>query len=185
MSAKIDALESEVEKEKASSMEIAVKYRQLEDELSRKKLEVELQQTASANGQMKINQEDLDVAAGKLADCQKTIASLGNQLKSLATLEDFLLDTSIPTLPTGDFPIPRTSDRWKLHSNETYSPKAASVSSRITIDSSGPSPNKIERNAPQSSSSSSVSMNHVSSEKNRNGFAKFFSRSKNGIQLEL
>ncbi|KAF5735511.1 Filament-like plant protein putative isoform 1 [Tripterygium wilfordii] len=189
MSAKIDALEADVENEKASSMEIALNYRQLENELSRKKLEVELQQTASANSQMKIKQEDLEVAAGKLAECQKTIASLGNQLKSLATLEDFLLDTtSLPKLSTGFSPIPRPCEPWKLHSNETYSPKAASYSSRITIDSSGPSVNKTEGNSPQSSSSftsSTVSMNHVSSEKNRNGFAKFFSRSKNGMQLDL
>lgn len=37
-------------------------------------------------------QEELAIAAGKLAECQKTIASLGKQLKSLATLEDFLTD---------------------------------------------------------------------------------------------
>lgn len=40
-------------------------------------------------------QEDVAAAADKLAECQKTIASLGRQLKSLPTLEDFLTDTPI------------------------------------------------------------------------------------------
>jgi hypothetical protein len=54
--------------------------------------------------------------------------------------------------------------------------------------SSGSSVNKKEENSPPSVSSpasSAVSLNHVSSEKNRNGFAKFFSRSKNGVKLEI
>ena len=37
-------------------------------------------------------EKELEVAASKFAECQKTIASLGQQLRSLATLEDFLLD---------------------------------------------------------------------------------------------
>ncbi|KAK8552327.1 hypothetical protein V6N13_120737 [Hibiscus sabdariffa] len=50
--------------------------------------------------EVKIKQEDLATAAGKLAECQKTTASLGQQLKYLATLEDFLIDTTIiPELP--------------------------------------------------------------------------------------
>lgn len=36
------------------------------------------------------------MASSKFAECQKTIASLGKQLKSLATLEDFLLDSDKP-----------------------------------------------------------------------------------------
>jgi hypothetical protein len=76
-------------------------------------------------------QEDLAVAAGKLAECQKTIASLGNQLKSLATLEDFLIDTpSLPELSAGTPVTPLVTkadgEPWKLHSNETFSPKRVS-----------------------------------------------------------
>lgn len=33
------------------------------------------------------------MAAEKFAECQKTIASLGQQLKSLVSLEDFLLES--------------------------------------------------------------------------------------------
>ena len=36
------------------------------------------------------------MAAKKFAECQKTIASLGQQLKSLASLEEFLLDSEKP-----------------------------------------------------------------------------------------
>ncbi|XP_052306740.1 filament-like plant protein isoform X11 [Populus trichocarpa] len=146
MSAKVNSIQGEIEKERVLSAEIALKYHELEEELSRKKQEEELQQN-----------EDFDVAANKLAECQKTIASLGNQLKSLATLKDFLIDTaSIPEFSAGGSAIP------KVKINEGDSPPSVS-----------------------SSASSAVSSNHVSSEKNRNGFAKFFSRSKNGIQLEI
>ncbi|KAK8642924.1 hypothetical protein V6N13_012248 [Hibiscus sabdariffa] len=100
MSAKIDLLETEVEKERALSAQITVKCREPEEELSRKNQEVELQQSVKSNVEVKIKQEDLATAAGKLAECQKTTASLGQQLKSLATLEGFLIDTtSIPELP--------------------------------------------------------------------------------------
>ena len=125
------------------------------------------------------------MAAGKLAECQKTIASLGQQLKSLATLEDFLIDTtSIPEFSSGGSLIPKAGgEPWKLQSNETYSPKRDPESPRVSADHSGPSVNKKDGNTLPSSSI--VSSNHVSSEKNRNGFAKFFTRSKNGIQLEI
>ena len=130
------------------------------------------------------------VAAGKLAECQKTIASLGKQLKSLATLEDFLIDTaSIAEFNGGVLSVSKAgTEPWKLHSNVTFSPKRDLHSSSIAAESSGPSVSKNDGNTPPSSSlstSSAVSSNHVTSEKNRNGFAKFFSRTKNGIQLEL
>ncbi|KAL4280392.1 hypothetical protein GQ457_03G032550 [Hibiscus cannabinus] len=178
MSAKIDLLETEVEKERALSAQITVKCQELEAELSRKKQEAELQQNLNSNVEAKIKQEDLATAAGKLAECQKTIASLGKQLKSLATLEDFLIDTtSIPEFPTGGSLIPKPGgEPWNLRSNETSSPKRDPESPRSSADKdSGSTP----------PSSSIVSSNQVSSEKNRNGFAKFFTRSKNGIQLEI
>ncbi|MBA0659458.1 hypothetical protein Goklo_011595 [Gossypium klotzschianum] len=182
MSAKIDSLETEVEKERALSAQITVKCQELEEELSRKKQETELQQTVNSNVEVKIKQEDLTAAAGKLAECQRTIASLGQQLKSLATLEDFLIDSaSIPEFPKGRSLIPEAGgEPWNLHSNETFSPKRDPESPRTSFD-------KNNGNTPPSSSSSSSIMtsNHASSEKNRNGFAKFFTRSKNGIQLEI
>ncbi|KAM1315870.1 filament-like plant protein [Malus sylvestris] len=189
MSAKVDSLEAEVQRERALSAEIAVKCQDLEEELSRKK-EVKFQKTACSNGELKRKQEDLAVAAGKLADCQKTIASLGNQLKSLATLEDFLIDAgSLPGFTAVAPQVPKADEIWKLHSNVTDSPKRDSVS-KPADESSGPSVNRSrnEDNSPPSSSSSTSSTvlsTHVSSEKNRNGFAKFFSRTKGGIRLEI
>ncbi|XP_059449008.1 filament-like plant protein isoform X1 [Corylus avellana] len=188
MAAKVECLEVEVQKEKALSAEIAGKCRKLEEELSRKRQEIELQKTASSNGEFKIKEEDLAVAAGKLAECQKTIASLGNQLKSLATLEDFLIDTpNLPEISAATPLIPKADgEPWKLHSNETYSPKrVVADSSKIADESSGPLTKKTEENSPPSSSSSAALSNHVSSEKNRNGFAKFFSRTKSGVRLEI
>ncbi|RDX85921.1 Filament-like plant protein, partial [Mucuna pruriens] len=179
-SAKLDLLEEEVHKERATSEEIAMKCRELEEEL--------LRSTASSYGEKKIKQEDLALAAGKLAECQKTIASLGNQLKSLATLEDFLIDTaSIPASPS--LISQACGEMWKLHSNGTFSPKRDSTSSRLPDGSSScPSLNKNEEPSPPSSTSSTSSPalpNHVGSERSRNGFAKFFSRTKSGIRLEI
>ncbi|XP_057442690.1 filament-like plant protein isoform X2 [Lotus japonicus] len=177
-SAKIDLLEIEVDKERAMSEEIAMKCKELEEEILR---------STNSYVEKKIKQEDLALAAGKLAECQKTIASLGNQLKSLATLEDFLIDTaSIPATP----PLIAHTDgeMWKLHSNGTFSPKRNSSSSRMADGSSGPLLIRNEESSPPSSSSSTSSAplpNHVSSEKSRNGFAKFFSRTKSGIRLEI
>lgn len=140
-----------------------------------------------------LSQEDLAVAAGKLAECQKTIASLGNQLKSLATLEDFLIDTAnLPEFSAPASIIPRTGEQWRLHSNQTFSPKRDSNSSKMGNECSVLSLKQNQENpSPPSSSSSSSSTSamvlsaHVSSEKNRNGFAKFFSRTKSGIRLEI
>jgi hypothetical protein len=76
-----------------------------------------------------------------------------------------------------------------MHSNVTFSPKRDSTSSRLADGSSGgPSLNQNEESSPLSSSSSTSSSalpNHASSEKSRNGFAKFFSRTKSGIRLEI
>ncbi|KAG7016489.1 Filament-like plant protein [Cucurbita argyrosperma subsp. argyrosperma] len=118
----------------------------------------------------------------KLAECQKTIASLGNQLKSLASLEDFLIDTTqLPEFTDGE-------EHCK-HSNGTLSPRRDSDYTKGVDDSSEPSLNKNEDDSPpfsSSSTSSSVIVSHiVNSEKNRNGFAKFFSRTKGGIKLEI
>ncbi|XP_058724518.1 filament-like plant protein [Vicia villosa] len=178
-SAKVELLEAEVEKEKAMSEEFALKCNELEDEI--------LRPTSSLYGEKKIKQEDLALAAGKLAECQKTIASLGNQLKSLATLEDFLIDTAgIPSSPS--LVAHAGGETWKMHSNDTFSPKRDSISSRLPDASSGLSLNKNEESSPLTyspSTSSGALPNHASSERSRNGFAKFFSRTKSGIRLEI
>ncbi|KAL6522184.1 hypothetical protein OROMI_032061 [Orobanche minor] len=95
LSANVESLEAEIEEERNLSAKLTVKCRELEYELTRKNEETELQKSTSSNVEPKVKQEDLvDIAADKLSQCQKTIASLGRQLESLATLEDFLMDTS-------------------------------------------------------------------------------------------
>ncbi|KAG8378261.1 hypothetical protein BUALT_Bualt08G0119200 [Buddleja alternifolia] len=74
--------------------ELTVECRELGIELTRTLHETELQQNINSIGELKLKQKDLAVAADKRTECQKTIASLGRQLSSLATLEDFLIDTS-------------------------------------------------------------------------------------------
>lgn len=91
---KVGYLEEEVEKARALSGEAVVQCRKMEDEILIMKHEVELLNSARLNGDLKLKKEkELSVAAGKLSECQKTIASLGKQLKSLATLEDFRIDS--------------------------------------------------------------------------------------------
>ena len=62
------------------------------------------------------------MAAKKFAECQKTIASLGQQLKSLASLEEFLLD---PEKPLGAEAAPnyRNGIKQDLQSNDLSLPK--------------------------------------------------------------
>ncbi|XP_010909893.3 uncharacterized protein, partial [Elaeis guineensis] len=92
-------LEKQVEEERILSQEFATKCRELENEVSWKKQEDELRQCVHSNGELKIIQEkERALAARKLADCQKTIASLNRQLKSLASLDDFLLEAEKPDL---------------------------------------------------------------------------------------
>ncbi|KAI3462409.1 hypothetical protein Pfo_019072 [Paulownia fortunei] len=92
----ICTLEKEVEKERIFSREAVGKCDILEAEISRMKLDSQFQRSAIVE-EFRINQDkELAVAATKFAECQNTIASLGRQLKSLATLEDFLIDSERP-----------------------------------------------------------------------------------------
>ncbi|RZC94497.1 hypothetical protein C5167_026227 [Papaver somniferum] len=190
--AKVDSLEMDVEDERAMSAEIKSKCESLEEELSKRRFETERRRATNSNGELKIKQDkELAVAAGKLAECQKTIASLGQQLKSLATLEDFMMDSDEKPLDInvegGSLLTPNKSsgEYWKLHSNDAYSTanqaaEDGSGLSRNTNGNSGESPVSSS-----SSSSASSSVNRVgSSEKSRNGFSKLFSKSKSGIRTE-
>jgi hypothetical protein len=49
-----------------------------------------------------MQEKELALAASRFSECRKTIESLGQQLKSLATLEDFLLDSENNVELTGD-----------------------------------------------------------------------------------
>ncbi|KAL1531534.1 filament-like plant protein 3 [Salvia divinorum] len=93
----ISTLEKEVEKEKIHSREAVAKCDTLEAELSGTKSSSRLQRSAIIE-EFRANQDkELAEAAGRFAECQKTIASLGRQLKTLATLEDFLIDSETAT----------------------------------------------------------------------------------------
>ncbi|KAM3308716.1 filament-like plant protein [Capsicum chacoense] len=179
-SANIHSLKTEVERERSLSSDMEIKCQELENELRRKSKEFEPQQTSSSNSESKIKQEDLAVAADKLAECQKTIASLGKQLQSLATLEDFLIDTaSLPGFSGGGSVVTGASgEECKLHVTETFSPKRNSDTAKIENYS-----HSMNGNEGESSSSSSSSSTQVTTSKSRNGFGKLFFRSKSGIQL--
>jgi hypothetical protein len=49
-----------------------------------------------------LQETELAKAAGKLADCQKTIASLSSQLKSLADFDEFLPETETSGADSAD-----------------------------------------------------------------------------------
>ncbi|KAL6992989.1 hypothetical protein U1Q18_011104 [Sarracenia purpurea var. burkii] len=172
------SLEEEVRKEQALSEEAVAKYRKLEDEILKMKREDEIVNAVTSNGDSKIQQEkELAVAASKLAECQKTIASLGKQLKSLATLDDFLMDSDKP------LELPREGpqliedgpeSRRLLHSGDLSLPKmdpeAASkiIGSAIILD----------------RDSLLSEIRTISAEKSRNGFGKMFPRSNSRRQNE-
>ncbi|GFP90627.1 filament-like plant protein 3 [Phtheirospermum japonicum] len=90
----IFSLEKGIEREKSFSREAVAKCNVLEDEISRMKSDSDSQfQRSTIVEEFRINQDkELAVAASKFAECQKTIASLDRQLKSLATFEDFTID---------------------------------------------------------------------------------------------
>ncbi|KAG7580769.1 Filament-like plant protein [Arabidopsis suecica] len=98
LSLKIKSLEDVTEKERALSAIHISKCNELQDEISKLKQELEHhQETEPEPNHMKgfeLKQEkELAVAASKFAECQRTIASLGQRLQSLATLEDFLIES--------------------------------------------------------------------------------------------
>ncbi|CAA3009886.1 Hypothetical predicted protein [Olea europaea subsp. europaea] len=184
MSANIDSLKAEIEIERNSSAEMKLKCQELENELNRKN-ETEIQHDTSSNGELKLKQEDIAVAADKLAECQKTIASLGRQLQSLATLEDFLIDTAnLPGFSRGPLVSSTNVDLWRVHSNDKFVPKCDSDPAKTPRHNSIPSINGNNEESPASSSSSMSSANPTSGGKTRNGFGKFFSRTRSGIELE-
>ncbi|URD81382.1 hypothetical protein MUK42_05098 [Musa troglodytarum] len=91
---KLIILEKQVEEERALSADFARKYHKLEHELTSKQQAAELHRPASSSRVLKARQEkNIALAAGKFAECQKTIASLNQRLKSLANFDDLMLET--------------------------------------------------------------------------------------------
>ncbi|CAN6440559.1 unnamed protein product [Victoria cruziana] len=80
LTANVDMLQAKIEEERTSSTKLLVKCQELEEMLAKRDLqyqEFERLKAANAAYDLKMRQEkELAVAAGKLAECQKTIASL-------------------------------------------------------------------------------------------------------------
>ncbi|XP_071695984.1 filament-like plant protein [Rutidosis leptorrhynchoides] len=189
MSTEVDSIKADAEKERSISSEMTNKCEQLEKELEEKSEEVKLQQVAAANGALKVKQELEVAAADRLSECQKTISSLARQLESLATLEDFLIDTAnLPGFSGGSTVAKTGGELWKLHSNDTFMPKKTTVPTKQVENNCSPLINSDDVDSPVSSSSSAssaASLNHFGGRyKSKNGFEKLFSRSKNGVHGE-
>lgn len=157
---KIRSLEEEIQKERALSAENSIKYVNLEDELLKMTHKAQVQQDTVikhrevVNHDLKLKQEkELALAASRFAECQKTIASLGQQLKSLATLEDFLLDSDNPSTGEVRKDPQNGGEQLKLHHSDLRMPKKDSGST-ISLKSS------------------------ITNEKSSNGLSKFIPRSK-------
>ncbi|GJN13688.1 hypothetical protein PR202_gb00419 [Eleusine coracana subsp. coracana] len=109
---KVSSLHREIEQERLLSEDYEYKCRNLEAQLSRDSRDARLWRLANSNGELKVKKEkELANAAGKLAECQKTIASLGRQLKSLTDLDSVVLEPERPE--PRDMPMPldfRNSD---------------------------------------------------------------------------
>ncbi|KAF9678913.1 hypothetical protein SADUNF_Sadunf07G0085900 [Salix dunnii] len=165
---KVVSLDSEVEKERALSAENAAKSQKLEDELSQMKCEAELQHEKECRRVASFNEEEkeLAVAASKLADCQKTISSLGLQLKSLASFEDLLFDSE----KSSD----ASSEGLKDHADgEQQRPDPRNQSSGRDSEAFQVSKGAL-RSKKGSNRESPLPLNSsFVSEKNRNGFGKF------------
>ncbi|KAL7595110.1 hypothetical protein Lser_V15G31237 [Lactuca serriola] len=182
ISSENDSIKEDIKKERILSSEMTIKCQRLEKEVMKKSEEFKLQQSAISNGELKVKQ-DLEVAAAdRLSECQKTISSLARQLESLATLEDFLIDTAnLPGFSNGSS-VTKTKtgvELWKLHSNDTFMPKKTLLPAKE--DESNCSPSMDDESPGSSSSSSSTSSGHS---KSNNSFEKLFLRSKNGVQGE-
>ncbi|KAL8125280.1 filament-like plant protein [Apium graveolens] len=191
MSKQLCTSNSDVEKEQNLSVKFLVKCQvgqEMENEPTKRTREAEVHSTTSLDDELTAKQEDVAVAADKLAECQKTIASLGRQLKSLPTLEDFLTDTPILLgIREGETKMPPEVGAMpmKLHSNDTVLPKHDQNSELfVEVLTLASGKHKESPASASSSSSSDASQNHVTSGKTKNGFGKLFSRSKSGVQLE-
>ncbi|KAM0836422.1 hypothetical protein ACQ4PT_062340 [Festuca glaucescens] len=116
----VSLLQGEIVQERLLSEDYEQKCRKLEAQLSRDIRHVKLWRLVNSNGDLKTKQEkELANAAGKLAECQKTIASLGRQLKSLTELENVVLEPEL-LLESRDGPLDfRTTDPDHLQKRNT------------------------------------------------------------------
>ncbi|XP_059656336.1 filament-like plant protein [Cornus florida] len=175
---KVGSLDKEVQRERDLSGKSVSKCQKLEEEILRMKREVELRNAASSSEMLKIKQDDeLAVAASKFAECQKTIAALGQQLKALATLEDFLSDSDKSSeLPIEGSQFPEDgAESQKLDSSDLYTLQRDVEASKLINGNSGPL-----KNSRDGDSLFLGSPAIITSEKNQNGCREFLPRIKSG-----
>ncbi|KAK9673202.1 hypothetical protein RND81_12G153000 [Saponaria officinalis] len=175
--AKVNSLEHEMGKEKLLSAEFAAKCRKLEDELSTMKSETKIQFTPLSKEELNKKQEkELAVAANKLAECKKTIASLGNQLKSLATFDDLFSDSDNQLdISEKDSQILRTDAE----------PATSHRSSIPTVQSDSASSETVTLNnfSVSSEAKAKESLPYLVSDKNNKyGIGNIFSRSRSTVR---
>ncbi|XP_031473376.1 filament-like plant protein isoform X2 [Nymphaea colorata] len=168
----VDMLQAKIEEERTSSANVQVKCQELEEMLAKRDLhyqEAERLKAANANYEIKMRQEkELAVAAGKLAECQNTIASLGRQLKALANFDQLMLETNMV-------------DPNQIGSPTTVSTALSEYSTNVHVVE--PTASNRDGESPSSTSSSSSS-SLVNAEKTKNGFGRFFPRNLGSIQIE-
>ncbi|XP_059284050.1 filament-like plant protein 3 [Lycium ferocissimum] len=89
---KVDSLQEELCEERDLHQKTAAKLQKLE--IDNSVIKYAHLQKATIVGEFKINKDkEMAVAASRFAECQKTIASINWQLKSLAIMDDFLIDS--------------------------------------------------------------------------------------------
>ncbi|KAJ8531091.1 hypothetical protein K7X08_025822 [Anisodus acutangulus] len=93
---KVDSLQEELCEERYLHQKTAAKLQKLEVGNSVIKSASQLQK-GTIFGEFKINKDkEMAIAASQFAECQKTIASINWQLKSLAIMDDFFIDSDEP-----------------------------------------------------------------------------------------
>ncbi|XP_049358527.1 filament-like plant protein 3 [Solanum verrucosum] len=93
---KVDFLQEELSEERDLHQKTAAKLQKLEIDNSVKKSASQLQK-GTIFGEFTINKDkEMAIAASRFAECQKTIASINWQLKSLAIMDDFLIESDEP-----------------------------------------------------------------------------------------
>lgn len=125
--------------------------------------------------------KELSIAARKFAECQTTIASLGQQLKSLATLEDFLIDSDKPSeLADEELKCTENSEKQPklgvtgMDFPERGSPEFSKIVSEYTKSSENQNSNAIAKE-------STLPVKPVIlSNRTRAGFGNIFPRSRSG-----
>lgn len=119
-------------------------------------------------------EKELAVAASKFAECQKTIASLGLQLRSLATLEDLLDSEKSSDVSSEESKDHENGERWGLHlGNLSSGSEAIQVTGGALR----------LKNGSDRESSLSINSSFVS-EKTRSGFGEFPPRGQSRVQHE-